>query len=133
MELRQNQYVKSATSHMVSFTTAFREKFWHEYHSLGRSPEAIIRDMGFSPGVIGGSRLRGIVQHLRERVQSGDTFSDVRKSPIRSATLDKDKSGKPLPPSKALQRLQHEVSYLRQEMEFVKKIILADKAAKPKC
>lgn len=128
MEIRQNPYVKSATHNMVRFTTSFKEEFWEQYHTKGQPPTQIMRSMGFDTEVLGESRIRGIVLHIREQAESGNGFTDVRQS-IGADETD----GKPLPPSKAIIHMQHEVAYLKQEMEFIKKIILADGEARRKC
>jgi len=127
VKIRQNHYVKSATSHMIRFTSVFKEEFWEQL-GRGRMPTDIIRTMGFDPEVLGESRIRGITQHIREQVESGTGFRDVRQTPLLNGAPDK-----PLPPSKALLHMQHEIAYMKQELEFIKKIILADREARRKC
>jgi hypothetical protein len=128
LEIRENPYVKSATNNMIRFTALFKEEFWEQYHNRGLPPTQIMRSMGFDTQVLGESRIRGIVQHIREQVASGDGFTDVRQNHASARS-----NGKPLPPSKAIIHMQHEVAYLKQELEFIKKIILADREAKRKC
>lgn len=125
--IRQNPYVKSATAHMIRFTAAFKEEFWEQFEK-SRSPADIMRTMGFDIDVLGESRIRGIAQHIREQVESGTGFRDVRQTSLLYGTPDK-----PLPPSKALLHMQHEIAYMKQELEFIKKIILADREARRKC
>ena len=75
--------------------------------------------MDFGTELLGESRIRGIVQHIREQVESKNEFTDVRQNHAFSET-----DGKPLPPSKAIINMQHEVAYLKQEIEFIKKLSL---------
>lgn len=127
VKIKQNPYLRSATAHMIRFTAVFKEEFWEQI-GRGRMPPDIIRSMGFDPEVLGESRISGIAQHIREQAESGTGFRDVRQTPLLN-----EGPHKPLPPSKALLHMQHEIAYLKQEMEFIKKIILADREASRKC
>jgi len=127
VKIKQNPYVKSATAHMIRFNSVFKAEFWEQI-GKGRMPTDIIRTMGFDPEVLGESRISGIAQHVREQAESGTGFRDVRQTTLLNEGLHK-----PLPPSKALLHMQHEIAYLKQEMEFIKKIILADREARRKC
>lgn len=122
--LRRNPYVKSATTHMVRFTIAFKAEFWKQYNDDGLPPAQIIRSMGFDTEILGETRIRGIVLHIKEQAASGADFTDIRQ--VHAADSN-------LPPSKVLLHMQHEVAYMKQELEFIKKIILADREAKRKC
>ena len=123
-----NPYVKSATAKMIRFTVAFKEEFWRQYDEEHKSPQMIVRDMGFDVEMLGEKRVNGILTHIREQAQSGDEFRDVRKVPEGEVSAEE----KQLPPSKALLKMQHKLAYLEQEMEFIKKNILADNAARQK-
>ena len=114
--IRQNPYVKSATAHMIRFTSSFKESFWEQFEK-GRSLADIMKSMNFDIDMLGESRIRGIAQHIREQVESGTGFRDVRQTSVLGGTPDK-----PLPPSKALLHMQHEVAYMKQELEFIKKL-----------
>lgn len=125
-ELKKNPYVKSVTTKMVRFTVAFKEKFWEQYQD-GKSPKTILTDLGFDLDVLGESRINGILQHVKEAAGSSGGFRDVRQPSVLV-----EKMGD-LAPSKALVRMQHELEYMKQEVEFIKKIILADREANRKC
>ncbi len=124
--LKRNPYVKSATTKTVRFTIAFKEEFWERYKA-GQSPASIVQAMGFDPEVLGAPRINGILQHIKDTVASGEAFRDHRRPNLDRTDIE-DTS-----PSKALIRMQHELCYLRQEIEFVKKIITADRKNKLKC
>ena len=126
VKIRQNKYVKSATPKMIRFTVAFKQEFWEQYNK-GMPPSEIMRSMGFDTDVLGETRISGITQHIKEQVRSGTGFRDVRATNLISSS-EKQNS-----PSKAMLRMQCEIEYMKQELEFIKKIILADKGAKQKC
>jgi hypothetical protein len=110
---------------MVRFTVAFKEEFWRRYTEECQSPRKIMEELGFDPEMLGQRRIDSILTHLRDQVQLGEEFRDVRKVSESQAGTDE----KSLPPSKAILKMQHKIAYLEQEMEFVKKIILADRKA----
>lgn len=123
--IRANPYVKSATAKMIRFTVAFKEEFWRLYNEECQQPVRIMRELGFDPEVIGEKRIAGILIHIREQVNSGEEFRDVRKVPETQT-----KSDDRLTPSKSLLKIQHKLAYLEQEMEFIKKNIIADNEAR---
>jgi len=123
--IRANPYVKSATVKMIRFTVAFKEEFWRLYNEECQQPVRIMRELGFDPEVIGEKRIAGILIHIREQVNSGEEFRDVRKVPETQT-----KSDDRLTPSKSLLKMQHKLAYLEQEMEFIKKNIIADNEAR---
>jgi hypothetical protein len=84
------------------------------------------------PEVLGERRIKGIYAHLNEQVASGVAFAEEKRprspenSVIHKPASNKEQLVK-------IRTLEHEVLYLRQELEFVKKIILADEEVKSKC
>jgi len=126
--LRANPYVKSATANMIRFTVAFKEEFWRQHNEECRTPRQIIERLGFDPEILGQKRIDGILSHLRDQVNSGDDFRDVRKTPDNQITVN----GKQLPPSKAILKMAHKIAYMEQELEFIKKTIKADNVARRK-
>jgi hypothetical protein len=126
--IRANPYVKSATAKMIRFTVAFKEEFWQQTNEECKSPQRIMEDLGFDIEMLGTKRINGILIHIREQVRSGEEFRDIRKVPDNQLSACE----KQLPPSKAILKMQHELAYLKQEMEFIKKTILADRKASQK-
>lgn len=107
-DLRNNPYVKSATTKTVRFTAEFKERFWSEY-SAGKNPRRIIKDVGLDPDVLGEPRINGIrKQHIQDTVRSGEEFRDYRAKNITFTDLES------LSPSKLLIYLQNQVAYLQQ-------------------
>ena len=100
-----NPYVKSATAKMIRFTIAFKEEFWRRYNEECQSPCEIMRELGFDPEIIGDKRVAGILIHIRDQVNSGEGFRDVRKVPETQT-----KSDYQLPPSKSILKMQHKLA-----------------------
>ncbi|MDR0918562.1 MAG: hypothetical protein LBM93_04855 [Oscillospiraceae bacterium] len=115
-KIRSNPYVKSATENMIRFTVAFKEEFLRRYTEENQSPSKIMTDLGFDVNVLGETRIAGIVMHLRQRVNNGEEFSEIRKASESKILIDE-----PMPNSKAIIKMQHKLAYFEQEVEFIKK------------
>jgi len=116
--LRAHPYVKNATTKMIRFTTEFKEEFWRRHKEECKPPRKIVEEMGLDPELLGQGRIEGILIHLRDQMKMGEPFRDVRKVPKGRTILD----DQDLTPSKALLRMQHQIAYLDQEIEFIKKL-----------
>ena len=125
--IRSNPYVKSATTRMVRFTVAFKEEFWRRYSEECQPPQKIVKELGLDPEVLGKKRIDGIAMHIREDVDSGEGFRDVRKVSEQISESDQR-----LPTSTAIIKMRHKIAYMEQELEFIKKTILADNAVRRK-
>jgi len=119
-ELRKNPYVKSIFTSKLCFTAKFKEEFWGRYQG-GEAPSEILRSMGFDPKMLG-TRTWTIVQSMKKELARSGNFSDIR-------FVDKGKSVA----NKNDEWVRHELAYLRQEVEFIKKTILLDREARRKC
>jgi len=131
VEIRNNPFVKSATHSQIRFTTEFKESFWKRAQA-GEPLKDIISAFGLNPDVLGERRIKGIYAHLNEQVASGLAFTDEKRSRWPEIALaNRTPSAKQQ--AVKIRTLEHEVLYLKQELEFIKKIISADKEAELKC
>ena len=114
--LRSNKYTFSVTPHILSFTKEFKELFWEEYQA-GAIPRQILEQYGYPANILGKERIWGIAHVIKKQYHSPAGFHE--------GTLPK--SGKPSDKDaqtteERVNKLQGEVEYLRQELEFLKKI-----------
>ncbi|MEI6133284.1 MAG: HTH domain-containing protein [Bacillota bacterium] len=127
-ELRTNKYVCYVSATRLCFVAEFKQKFSEEYNS-GKLPRHIVAGMGIDPDIIGESRLDSIRTHVKQQAQSGYGFSDgFQRRPQTSGPVDSS-----LPLNKRVAHLEHELIYTKQEMEFIKKTILAEIEVQRKC
>lgn len=124
---KANPYVKSVTARKITFTVSFKEEFWARYTN-GELAREILRSMGFDTDALGEIRIRGIVSHTKEQADSGAGFTEGYNWHDKNKPVNPD-----LPVAKRLLRVEHELAYAKQELEFIKKTILADKEARRKC
>jgi transposase len=119
-QLRANPYIKTVSEKAITYTRQFREKFAMDYQD-GKIPSVILKDMGIDPKVIGKRRQDQIVRKMRECMQRPEGFEDTRKgSSGRPATKD-------LSDKEKISRLEHQIKYLKQENEYLKKIEFLDR------
>ncbi|TGE33880.1 HTH domain-containing protein [Desulfosporosinus sp. Sb-LF] len=113
--LKSSPYVASVTVRQVSFTAEFKQRFYEEY-TKGKSPKEILREMGINPETLGESRIVSIRMHAVQQGKSGHGFTDRKVQWSPSAIYGRAKTTE-----EKLARLEHELAYTRQELEFVEK------------
>lgn len=128
-ELEKNPYVYKATKHKLYYTAKFKEDFWISYQA-GNTPRKILSDFGFDLEIFGQKQIDSLVQHIKKQALAGNGFSEgenrTKRIPMK-ATSENDLSS-----PQSIERMQNELLYLRQEVEFLKKIMLADNSKKRK-
>lgn len=126
-QLEKNPYVFKATKHRLYYTAKFKEDFWVSYQA-GNTPRKILTDFGFDISIFGQKQIDSLVQHIKKQALSGNGFTEgenrQRRIPVK-ATSEEELSS-----PQSLERMQNELLYLRQEVEFLKKIIIADNSRK---
>lgn len=112
--LRDNPYTYNITPNTLFLTKAFKELFYQEYQE-GKLPRNILEDYGYPMSVLGESRIWGISAVIKKEAKRSEGFSEGT-TPKKDSLLNADS------PETAIKQLQHEVTYLRNEVEFLKKI-----------
>lgn len=123
--LLQNPFTKSATPSNLYTTKEFKEEFLNRYLIGDKSPTQIVSELGYDPKMLGYHRITGIQHHIMEKYRSGEPFEDGgykqrikgRQSPINHQTESDPVN------HDAVKQLRAEVSYLRQEVAFLKKLM----------
>ena len=120
--LVKNPYVKSASSKAITYTEEFKAHFVAEY-AAGKIPSEILRNSGFNLRALGQKRIDSLSLRFRKMSKREEGFSDTRNG----------SSGRPstkhLTADEQIARLQHQVKYLKQENEFLKKVNFLDRQA----
>jgi len=128
-ELEKNPYVYKATKHKLYYTAKFKEDFWISYQA-GNTPRKILSDFGFNLEIFGQKQIDSLVQHIKKQALEGNGFSEgenrTKRIPMKAT------SENALSSPQSIERMQNELLYLRQEVEFLKKIIIADNSKKRK-
>ncbi len=118
-QLKRNPYTYQVTAQEIHFTAEFKQAFWDLYRS-GTSAVLAMRQLGYDTDLLGKERIRGIRTAVQRQALSPEGFRTGYK-PYRRRR--QPESIDALPPDQTLKRMQSEITYLRQEMEFLKKLI----------
>ena len=124
-QLRACPFISSITSGRISFTPEFKRMAYQQL-SLGKSMREIFEENGIDPEILGDSRIWGFAQKLRINADREEGFEDLRKSNSRKPA----KASKEQTLQSRIEQLEHELAYTRQEVEFLKKIHMADLEAR---
>lgn len=126
-----NPYTHRVTSKQIAFTSEFKEQFWTLY-CKGVSSWNIIEILGYDPEVFGVVRVSGIQRHIRAEFGKENGFHSGRKEKRPTAEHDNafdaavsSPAARPKSTQDTIKELHHEIKYMRQELEFLKKISLA--------
>lgn len=120
--LRQNPYIYSVTETRIALTKEFKELFMTAYKA-GESPRKILEDHGFDISIIGERRIWSISQHIRTEYKKYGEFHEGYGPRVETVSHDvPTDAAKPVSEADEIKQLRHEVDYLKQEMEFLKKI-----------
>lgn len=113
--LKQNKYTYSVTANTISFTVEFKREFWKRYQA-GQRPNTIVAELGYDPDMLGESRLWGLQGMIRKQAQENN-FREGQKNAYAANHPDYSS----MTDAQKLRAMEHEMYYLRQEMEFLKK------------
>jgi hypothetical protein len=113
--LSKNPYTYRVGQRQISFTAEFKHIFWGRYQA-GEYIPAIFESLGYDPNMLGIGRMYSLAANLRKCVAEGKEFT----SGYTRHTSENRKSSKKSEPDTAA--MQYELTYLRQQVEFLKKI-----------
>ena len=116
--LKRSPYTYQVTAQEIYFTAEFKQMFWDLYRS-GTSAVLAMRQLGYDTDLLGKERIRGIRTAVQRQALSPEGFRTGYKSYRKRR---RPESIDALPTDQTLKRMQSEITYLRQEMEFLKSL-----------
>ena len=126
IELRKNPYTSHVTEYHICYTEKFREEFWRRLQT-GKTPRMVFIELGYSPEILGPKRIERYAYRIR-RTMGGEEPLPKTNRPAKRSCGDTNYSS--LPQNKAISAMQHELTYLRQEVEFLKKLSVLENEKK---
>ncbi len=113
-QLSSNKYVKAVYPSTVRFTEEFKQYFL-ERRSEGATSTQIFLECGIAPSVLGESRIDGFRYMVKKQASREEGLTDLSKqrrikAPGARLVTETD--------AERLRRLEHELAYTRQEVEF---------------
>ena len=119
--LKANPYTFKVTKNKLYFTIEFKEAFWTAYRA-GMAPRKILEDLGYDLEIFGQKQIDSIVQSIKRQAQSRSGFRQGENRTRRKKDGLSIPEGTSLEAKEALEGILNEVRYLRQEVEFLKKL-----------
>ena len=119
-KLKKNPYTFKLTKNKLYFTAKFKEDFWISYQA-GNAPRKVMHDLGYDLSMFTQKQIDNYVQRIKREALSGEGFreGENRQRRIPQKATDEKELSSP----QSIERMQNELLYLRQEVEFLKKII----------
>lgn len=110
--LLDNPYTYRVTKHKLYFTIEFKKAFLKSYQA-GLAPRYIFSELGYDVNMFGQKQIDSIVQRIKSEGESKFFTEGENRTRRTKKVLDEDPSPK---------HIWNELQYLRQEVEFLKKI-----------
>ena len=123
--LLRSPYVAQIISGRISFTPEFKDVMYKGLIN-GKTIRMTLIEHGISPDILGKRRLWSIAEKLRAKADRKEAFADRCGQNTRKTTP----VSKEMVLSARVDQLEHELAYTRQQVEFLKKIHLADLEAR---
>lgn len=120
--LKANPYTFKVTKNKLYFTVEFKETFWTAYQA-GMAPRKILADLGYDLEIFGQKQIDSMVQSIKRQAQSGHGFRQGENRTRRRKDELFIPEGASVESKDTLVGILNEVKYLRQEVDFLKKIV----------
>ena len=121
-ELKNNPYTFKVDENRIFFTKEFKKAFWIKYQG-GMSPRKIIQELDYNLENFGQKQIDSIVQRIKKEAIAGEfTEGQVRNHRMKIKEPNDLENKDP-----TLLRMNHELEYLRQEVDFLKKVLKQEK------
>lgn len=121
---RASPHVESVSERSVVFTPEFKRLVYKEL-LVGNGIEAILEAYGIDTAAMGESRVRGMQAKLFQAAKRDAGFVNLKRAPKRKTSEEKA-----ITTEQRIRRLEAELAYTRQEVEFLKKVQAADTEAR---
>lgn len=123
-ELKQNPHVTSVSPRSVNFSAEFKQ-IAYEAMMRGENLASVLETYGINTGVLGEVRIHGMAQRLYQFAEREEGFRSQKGQKKRNKEEVEEENLR-----KRMQRLENELAYTRQEVEFLKKMQEADTEAR---
>ena len=123
-QLRSNPYTYKVTARKIFFTREFKQAFCDKRQEGLTIRETFIA-LGYDPEVLGEKRIDGISHSINKALREDGGFREGIRP--RNSILDEEC---PEVTRENFLRMHHELQYMKQEIEFLKKISSPDDTVK---
>jgi hypothetical protein len=125
--LAANPFTHKINVHRISYTLEFKNLFLARYES-GEAVKAIFSSLGYDTAVLGENRIYGFAKRLVDQAEAGEMPTEERSKSKLEKPVNVDYNT--MPAQQSVSAMQREIAYLRQQIEFLKKITELDSSRK---
>lgn len=126
-QLAANPFTYKINAYRIFYTLEFKNLFLTRYEA-GESVREIFESLGYDTKVLGDNRIYCFARNLAKRVEAGEVLTEAPVSSIQERPVHVDYNT--MPAQQSVAAMQREIAYLRQQVEFLKKITELDKGRK---
>lgn len=124
-QLLKNPHVSQVSETSIMLKPEFKLYLW-EQKQQGRPIRDILQESGIDPKILGEKRIENISYRLNRDMRDNTGFADKRKVNGRTAVPPEGE----MDLEARVRWLIHELEYTRQEVEFLKKLQMANMEAR---
>lgn len=120
-ELKANPYTLQIDEQRIFFTIEFKKNFWAKYQA-GMGPRQIFKELNYNLDYFGQKQIDSIVQRIKKEAISGEFTEGYSR--INRMKINEPKGEIT---TQNIKQMQHELLYLKQEVDFLKKVLKTEK------
>ena len=124
-QFQKNPHVSQVSESSIMLKPEFKLYLW-EQKQQGRPIRTVLQENGIDPKVLGEKRIENISYRLNRDIRDNADFTDKRKSNGRTAAPAEGE----MDLEARVRWLTHQLEYPRQEVEFLKKLQMANTEAR---
>lgn len=124
--LKENPYTWKVSTDRITYTQEFQKDFW-ELSLQGLSGTDAFKALGYDPRMLGKERIHNTTKRIRKQGNSPERIRSKPRKWMRTtrkqfkvADLEK------MSHKEVAKRMQQEIVYLQQQVEFLKKVMQQD-------
>ena len=125
--LAANPFTYKINVYRISYTLEFKNLFLARY-AAGDSVREIFESLGYDTNILGDSRIYCFAYKLSKLAESGRLLMETPPATKQEKPANVDFNT--MPAQQSVAAMQREIAYLRQQVEFLKKITELDKGRK---
>ena len=125
VQLRNNPNTYVVTEYSIRFTAQFKMSLVRR-HLAGESIKDIVQSCGYDLEMVGEDCIYSLLYRTRNALDNGKEICDGPRRQMRNLKCTDSAVSK----DKEMTAILHELTYLRQEIEFIKKTLMLGNAKK---
>ena len=127
--LSKNPFTYRVTARQIFYTLEFKNIFLSRYQT-GEPTRQIFEDLGYDISILGRYRIHNFASVLMRKAEAGELFTETPISQKADKPVNVDYNT--VPAQQSVSAMQRELLYLRQQVEFLKKLTELDNDKKPR-